>query len=146
MTVNKAWSTLWSGSKTCKCTGTTVSGNSSNFASSASNTGYTPQIRVTFSMSASGSGSTYSNLNGTVASGTKSSPQTMTVGSIGNFRVIVAVGRGTSTSNWAYYCSSELQATKDTTNNRIRFSLYADYYTGTTGNSSLTVTKIEQYY
>ena len=51
LTVNKAWSTIWSGTKTVKAAADgSASGSSSNFASTVNKTGSSPRIRVTFSV------------------------------------------------------------------------------------------------
>lgn len=47
-----SWQTIWEGSKTCKATERSYSGNETKFAQTISGTGYTPKIRITFSLTA----------------------------------------------------------------------------------------------
>lgn len=45
-----SWQTIWEGSKTCKATESSFSGNVEGFAQTVNGTGYTPKIRITFSL------------------------------------------------------------------------------------------------
>ena len=44
------WHTIWEGSKTCYATDASTSGVAINFAQTAIGTGYTPKLRITFSL------------------------------------------------------------------------------------------------
>lgn len=144
LTVNKAWSTIWSGSKTVKTTGSTTTGTASNFAQSIAGEGTSPQIRVTFSMSNSGqSGMTYSYYKNstTLTTSKPSSPQTFNVNST---RLI-----GERSTKGYVWKEVYLGRTLDNTNKLVKFNLSA-YDSGSStvyGDTiQLTVTKIEQYY
>ena len=45
-----SWQTIWEGSKTCYATDYSTSGIAINFAQTAIGTGYTPKLRITFSL------------------------------------------------------------------------------------------------
>lgn len=45
-----SWQTIWEGSKTCEATQSSLSGNENAFAQTVNGTGYTPKIRITFSL------------------------------------------------------------------------------------------------
>lgn len=45
-----SWHTIWEGNKTCYATDYNTSGIASNFAQTAIGTGYTPKLRITFSL------------------------------------------------------------------------------------------------
>lgn len=154
LTVNKIWSTLWSGSKVIKCDGNgTISGTSSNFASTANGTGTSPRIRVTFAFKKSTNGSpTIKYYNGSNTAGTTqpTSPRDFnTIASTNNLNVL---GTYYYYKGYPYENTANiwLRKANDTTNNRIRFSLGGSNTGGgwsyTSNYIQLTVTKIEQYY
>ena len=56
-----SWQTIWEGSKTCYATDSSTSGIAINFAQTAIGTGYTPKLRITFSLTVVDSSSPPSN-------------------------------------------------------------------------------------
>ena len=143
--VAEAWHTLWEGSKTIRNNAGSISGKSSNFASSASGTGYRPKLRLTFtSMTDS---ARYYNNNGTTTT-KPSSPLTINqVVDVDN-AMILGVYKSYLSSYNSYGVRVTLNAGRDSTNNNLKFSL--DGYTYTDGSYGydvkFTLTKIEQYY
>lgn len=146
LTVNKVWTTLWSGSKTIKAT-YNVSGTSNNFASSANNTGYRPQLRLTFTLTNTTSSGTkyyYKNSNDW-STGAPASPYTITVANTNNLKIL---GCANQRWDWDITCISKvyLIITRNSTNNNIQFSLQGGVQNGGEGTAQLKLTKIEQYY
>ena len=152
LTVNKAWSTLWSGSTTIKMSSSgTASGASNNFASTVSGTGYRPQLRLTFSSmsTASSEGDAtgkYWNNNSTTTTKPTSPLSISQVANSDNAKLLGVYNAslvGTTSKRSAVY----LKATRYSTNNNLRFSLVAEKNSdGAYSEAKFTLTKIEQYY
>lgn len=123
-----SWKTIWEGSKTCYATDYNSSGSTTNFAQTISGTGYTPKIRITFSITVVDSSSSSHNgiinyyINGKSGTAKPESPI-----------IIDALKEPSSTNtllggyifyeNYKYRINAVLQAIKDTRNNRIKFDL-----------------------
>lgn len=152
LTVNKAWSLLWSGSKTIKMSSSgTASGASSNFAATANGTGYRPQVRLKFSglstasSGGDGTGKYYNNDSTTTTKPT--SPLSITqVANSDNAKLL-------GVYNYSLYTFTAkksivyLEAKRNSTNNNLSFSLVASKSSdGADGEAKFTLTKIEQYY
>lgn len=141
----EGWHTIWEGSKTITDNRNKVTGDVSNFAQSVSGLGTTPTIRITFTMSSSSISSSYPLYyynNGTRTKYAPSSPMTLTIGSNSK---LIGICRGIYGNT---YREVYISRTTDKTNGRVKFNLS---YDGTSsaavpGVTSLTVTKIEQYY
>ena len=149
-----SWQTIWEGSKTCYATDYETSGIAINFAQTISGTGYTPKLRITFSLTVVDSSSSsnkgliryYINSNsGTVAPESPLIVDSLTEPS----STTVLLGGYIYYNNYNYTIYAGLWATKDTANNRISFALQADYrqpsYSPYNGEVTLKITKIEQY-
>lgn len=140
-----SWNTIWEGTQTVQVIGNLISGAVNNFARTVEGTGNTPQIRVTFTMTAyDGQYATtyyYTNSSDYSTSTKPSSPYTRTISSART--TILGVGRKGSYDNKYVY----LKYTYNSTDNNIQFNL-----TGTNSTpygdsqASMTITKIEQYY
>lgn len=128
------WRTIWSGN---------MSSTSSEFASTASGTGTTPRIRVTFSsISASGNSVGYT-VNGSSQSTKPTSPITVTLGSANNLVVLSSSG-----SSQYDYASATLKKVNKSSDH-VAFSFeYSrnDPYGMNISSAYLNITKIEQYY
>lgn len=149
-----SWQTIWEGSKTCYATDATTSGIAINFAQTISGTGYTPKLRITFSLTVTDSSSSsnkgliryYVNSN----SGTASPESPLIVDSLTEpSSITILLGGYIYYNNYSYNIYAGLWATKDTANNRISFALQADYnqpsFTPYNGKVTIKITKIEQY-
>ena len=149
-----SWQTIWEGNRTCKATEYDYSGNATNFAQTISGTGYTPKIRITFSLTVVDS-SYYTHkgvinyyING--KSGTSAPESPITIDALKEPSSTIAVlGGWIFYDRYNYRINAALQATKDTENNRIKFNLDAGYkmpsYPPYEGKVTLNITKIEQY-
>lgn len=149
-----SWQTIWEGSKTCYATDASTSGIAINFAQTAIGTGYTPKLRITFSLTVVDSSSSsnkgliryYINSN----SGTAAPESPLIVDSLTEpSSTTVLLGGYIYYNNYNYNIYAGLWATKDTANNRISFALQADYrqpsFSPYDGKVTLKITKIEQY-
>lgn len=144
LTVNKKWSSIWTGTRDIKVDNGTTSGVGNNFASTVNGTGYSPIIKVTYSNWTSSGTSTYRYNNGSSSSSKVSSPVSMTtsIPSSGNYYIMYVKGaNSTSVYGWAH-----ITAARDTSNNRIRFSSGAGRNGNFTGTAQIKITNIEQYY
>ena len=150
-----SWHTVWEGSKTCYATNATTSGIAINFAQTATGTGYTPKLRITFSLTVVDSSSPsnkgliryYINNN----TGTTAPISPIIVDALNEpSSTTVLLGGYIFYNNYNYSIYVGLWTTKDTANNRISFSLQADFnqpsFTPYKGKVTMTITKIEQYY
>lgn len=150
LTVNKAWSQIWSGTKTVKASSSGTSGASSNFASTVNGTGKQPRIRITYSKLAAyptsyGTGKYYKNSN-TATTTKPSSPVDITVANTNNLYVLGSMTTKTN-GQYTYGCRVDMKSVQDTSNNRLRFSLEGYVNSaGAEGECTMTITKIEQYY
>lgn len=160
LTVNKAWSAVWSGSKTITCTGTSVP-DAQTIYTTPKNDGFNiGNYRVTFTMSASGGGSSYTtryNTNdGGLSSSTTTKPAspyrwntTLTHSVLRQDIVKIYRTTGTST-NTSKYNLCTIGVTTDNTNKNLTFKLVgskSNAYTVDSGvKTSITITKIEKYY
>ena len=151
------WHTIWEGSKTCSVkviynNNPTIIGNENNFAQTASGTGYTPKIRITFSYSINNNNSDWekrfyiNNIRDTIF---PSSP--LIIDEVKNTSDNKLCGPGLRHySGVGPDARVVLSSDKDTQNNRIILSLKV--VLGSFNNYSanftitFTVTKIEQYY
>lgn len=140
LTVNKIWSQIWSGSKEIGVSLGTASGDTNNWQRTQSSTGYNPTIRITFTMTTSGTASYV--VNGATTSTKPSSPNTMTL-SVGTSSLTVLRARGGTTTVYGY---GQIQASRDTSNNRVNLSLVSYKAGNFTGTGKIKITKIEQYY
>ena len=149
-----SWQTIWEGNKTCKATNSGYSGNENNFAQTISGTGYTPKIRITFSLTAVDSSS--SSNKGSIdyyinnKSGTAAPESPITIDALNEpSSTNTLLGSYIWYDNYRYRINAALTAVKDTNNNRIKFNLYADFiqpsYGRHYGEVTLKITKIEQY-
>ena len=149
-----SWQTIWEGSKTCYATNSGSSGSVNNFAQTISGTGYTPKLRITFSLTVVDSSSSskrgiisyyINNKSGTAAPESPLIVDSLTESSSTN----TLLGGYIFYENYNYRINAALQAVKDTGNNRIKFNLWADYempsYPPYDGETTLKITKIEQY-
>ena len=149
------WQTIWEGSKTCYATDVSTSGVAINFAQTVIGTGYTPKLRITFSLTVVDSSSPsnkgliryYINSN----SGTTAPISPLIVDALSEpSSTNVLLGGYIYYENYRYSIYAGLWATKDTANNRISFALQADYhqpsFTPYDGKVTIKITKIEQYY
>ena len=150
-----SWHTIWEGSQTCYATESSHSGSVDNFAQTISGTGYTPKIRITFSLTVVDSSSSSNKgliryyINDKLGTAKPESPI-----------IIDSLNESSSTNtllggyifynDYNYRINAALQAAKDTGNNRIKFNLWADYkmpsFPPYSGETTLKITKIEQYY
>ena len=142
LTVNKAWSTLWSGSKKITNNAGSISGASSNFCSTASGTGTGPRVRITWSETHSGSGSTTYVKQGAVVSKPGSPLDFNTMYTSNNLIVLGVNQYKTDAGN------VKVRLVKTNNSNNVSFSLSGETGSGsvTSTSCSLTITKIEQYY
>ena len=152
------WHTVWEGNKTCSIklnntSSSVIIGNEENFAQTATGTGYTPKIRITFSYSITNHTTSLVDsfyLNNSLSSNFPASP--ITIDAVKNTSSNKICGPYVSPSNFASYARVVLISKKDAENNRLKFNLEAeDYQHGGGGHNAyftitLTVTKIEQYY
>ena len=149
-----SWQTIWEGSKTCYATENDYSGNVNNFAQTISWTGYTPKIRITFSLTVVDS--SYSSNRGVISyyvnsnSGTAAPESPLIVDSLAEPSSInTLLGGYIFYNNYNYRINAALQAVKDTENNRIKFNLWASQqmpsFPPYDGKATLKITKIEQY-
>ena len=149
-----SWKTIWEGSKTCSATDSNTSGIAINFAQTISGTGYTPKLKITFSLTVTDSSSPsnkgliryYVNSN----SGTAAPESPLIVDSLTEpSSNTILLGGYIFYNNYNYTIYAGLWATKDTSNNRISFALQADYrqpsYSPYEGEVIIKITKIEQY-
>ena len=150
-----SWQTIWEGSKTCYATESSHSGNVDNFAQTISGTGYTPKIRITFSLtvvdSSNSSNSGFISYYINDKSGTSAPESPIIIDSLNETSSTnTLLGGYIFYDNYNYRINAALQAVKDTGNNRIKFNLWADYkmpsFTPYEGKATLKITKIEQYY
>lgn len=150
-----SWQTIWEGSKTCKATQSSYSGNETDFAQTISGTGYTPKIRITFSLTAVDSSSydykgiiQYYINNKSSSTIIPESPITIDALNEPSSTNII-LGGYIYYDSYRYRINAVLTAVKDTNNNRIKFNLYADSiqpsYGRHYGEVTLKITKIEQY-
>lgn len=145
--VSVAWHTIWEGTKTIKNASGTITGASNNFASTATGTGYRPQLRFTFSGMTSGSSIGYFN-NGSTSSSRPSSPMTINQVVDTDNAELLGVYKYTWVGDTVRGVRAFLKETRDSTNNNLKFSLAGTNYTGGDGSQTaqFTLTKIEQYY
>lgn len=157
LTVNKAWSAVWTGNKTITVTGQSVSGNA-NIYTTPTNDGFNlGDYRFTFTMSASGGGSGYTTKyttnDASISSSTTTKPSspyrwntTLTHSSL--TRYIVRVLRIKSDNH--NYNYSGIAVNTDNTNKNLVFSIKGGYDSsyppGSGAKTTLTITKIEKYY
>ena len=147
------WHTIWEGSNTIKTIANkTISGAVSNFASTANGTGFTPHLRITFSLDAGDtSGYELMYYNNSITPTTKKPTSPLEIESVASDNNMILLGRYQS-AQYEFTIKALLVKNNDTSNNRIMFSLsgnfsgnvpslYASYY-----YVSMTITKIEQYY
>lgn len=150
LTVNKAWSQLWSGSKNCKIVVGTTSG-TGNVCYTAKSTGYSPQLRITFSTLSCTGGIDYGSYyikNGSTNTSKPSSPYSATP-SVGTSALKFLGAERRSTDDSSDYNRAYVKLTRDTSNNRVLVALAAEKgsYTPSSGvTSQITITKVEQYY
>lgn len=148
------WQTIWEGSKTCYATDYKTSGEATNFAQTISGTGYTPKIRITFSLTVVDSSSSshkgiiryYVNSN----SGTAAPESPLIIDALKEpSSSTTLLGGYIFYDNYNYKIAAYLSAIKDTANNRIKFDLDANYkqpsYSPYSGEVTIKITKIEQY-
>lgn len=149
-----SWHTVWEGSKTCYATQSKRSGSVDNFAQTISGTGYTPKIRITFSLTVVDS--SYSSNRGIIRyyindkSGASAPESPIIIDSLKEpSSTNTLLGGYIFYNNYNYRINAILEAVKDTGNNRIKFDLWADYkmpsYPPYEGKATLKITKIEQY-
>ena len=145
LTVNKAWSAVWSGSKTCKIAKGTISG-SGNVCYTASGHGYNTQLRLTFTMSLSGgSGTNYYRKYGQTSDTTTkpSSPVSFTINATTSDTIVLRARRASSGTG-AYV---NVNVKRDGSNNRNVVNMNAGAASGASDYTvSITLTKVEQYY
>ena len=161
------WHTIWKGSKSCRVnakgyTTPVLEGAEDNFAQTKGGTGYTPKIRITFTIPSWGNNKSsvqylivlnnsfhyavYDSFDDYL----KHSPITIEAVNGNANSVIYAVGCGRNTS-YPEYGYAGIRTRHDTENNRIIFDMYP-YATSKVNledpnfGARLTVTKIEQYY
>ena len=153
---SKGWHTIWEGSKTCQATDHDYSGRADNFAHTVSGTGYTPKIRITFSITVVDSPSSPSN-KGKIEyyinnkSGTAAPKSPLIINALKEQALTITVlGGYIFYENYNYKIFAALWADKDTSNNRISFDLMTGFEQPSSssykGKATLTITKIEQYY
>lgn len=149
LTVNKAWATLWSGNRALYVDKSSQTGGWANFKTTVKDTGYTPQLRITYntlgtykSGDSSYLGQAWKN-NSKVNTNTISSPITITVSNVTTNNVFGAVLHKSGIS-----LDAKLTSTKDTTNNNLKLSFVASKTGSPSGAqyAKITITKIEQYY
>ena len=152
------WHTIWEGNKTCSIklnntSSSVIIGNEENFAQTATGTGYTPKIRITFSYSITNHNTLVVDgfyLNDSRSNNFPASP--ITIDEVEDTSYTRLWGPCVSPRNFASYARVVLISKKDAENNRLKFNLEAeDYHLGGGGYDAyftitLTVTKIEQYY
>ena len=146
------WHTIWEGNKTIKYTpGYGTEESSYSFASTENGTGFAPRLRITFSFS---NGSKYSSSD--YFNYYKGSYITVTEKPISPVEVDVIDYNGTQVlgieqvSPRNFRASVYLYKNNDTNNNRVNFDLKGDGFCDISSSSryytSMTITKIEQYY
>lgn len=149
LTVNKAWATLWSGTRALYADKSSQTGGWANFKTTVEGTGYTPQLRITYntldvykSGDSSYLGQAWKN-NSKVNTNTISSPITITLSNVTTNNVFGAVLHKSGIS-----LDAKLTSTKDTTNNNLELSFVASKTGSPSGAqyAKITITKIEQYY
>ena len=152
------WHTIWEGNKACSIklnntSSSVIIGNEENFAQTATGTGYTPKIRITFSYSITNHTTSLVDsfyLNNSLSSNFPTSP--ITIDAVRNTSSNKICGPCVSPSNFAAYARAVLISKKDAENNRHKCNLEAeDYHTGGGRYGAyititFTVTKIVQYY
>ena len=145
LTVNKAWTAIWTGNKSK--TVSTSAGSSVDVWSNISLTG-SQTIRITFTMSSSGSGTGEWFNNGSTTSSKPGSPLQLTFNFSSSKSNIVGAKRYRSGGPGQYYSSVALNYTYSSTQSSRKFYITGgvDSYSGGSGTVSLTVTKIERYY
>ena len=117
-----SWQTIWEGSKTCYATESNRSGSVNNFAQTISGTGYTPKIRITFSLTVVDS--SYSSKRGIISyyinnkSGTSAPESPITIDALKEpSSTNILLGGYIFYENYRYNIVASLQAAKDTSNN-----------------------------
>lgn len=153
--VAEGWHTLWQGTATITNNKGTVTGNTNNLCTSASGTGTSPKLRITFSFPSSGnSGMSTSEyyVNGGGTGSAPSSPQT--INAINANQNIHIIGRMNEKGNYNLSSHEYRYVSLQKTNNssdHVTFKLTGWSSVGSNAGSaavstSMTITKIEQYY
>ena len=147
------WHTIWEGSKTIKTSAKNeIIGSTSNFASTANNTGFNPHLRITFSFSAGDtSGYTLMYYNNSMTLQTQRPSSPLEIESVASDDNMIVLGRYQS-AQYEFTIKALLVKNNDINNNKINFSL-SGYFSGhvptfyaSSYYVSMTITKIEQYY
>ena len=143
LTVNKAWSQTWSGSKTCKIASSTKTGNGV-VGYTATGKGYNVQFRVTFTMAGSGGTGTtqYRVYNGSYTTTKPGSPYSLTINQGTDANEFLRIRRYSGSTQAYVYA----EIARDTSNNRCSISMNGGASSGSTYTVYITITKIEQYY
>ena len=142
--IEQGWHTLWSGSKNVGVSSGTDQGDTTNWLYTQSNTGYTPRIKLTFSITTSSGTNSYE-LNGQSVSSAPTSPQDLTINVGTSYLNILKAQSSAATNKYGY---GRVYANRDTSNNRVSISLdsYKTTTNNFTGTARITLTKVEQYY
>ena len=156
------WHTIWKGNKTCSVSanGTdapVLEGAEDNFAQTKSGTGYTPKIRITYSVSRFNNNTEeFKNayiVNGSWKNGTGSSYSRLVIEAVDNSAdsVVIYAPAFYYYSVDPLYAYAGIRKRRDTENNRIIFDMNP-YVTSDVNSqrpkfsAELTIKKIEQYY
>ena len=156
------WHTIWKGSKACSVSGNgtdapVIEGAEDNFAQTKSGTGYTPKIRITYSVSRFNGNTEYFKnayiVNGSWKNGTGSSYSRLVIEAVDNSAdsVIIYAAAFYYYSVDQQHAYAGIRKRRDTKNNRIIFDM-CPYVTSDVNShdrrfsAELTIEKIEQYY
>lgn len=154
LTVNKAWSTIWSGTQSATLTFKGTLSGGGNIVSTVAGTGTTPRVRITFSQTHSSYGGsdafTYYNNSNTASSTAPSSPRDFnTVASTNNLKLLGQRDLAKSSYDGSTIVDNKLYVKKVNGSNNVTLSIASEHSgsaTSTGTNLTLKVTKIEQYY